>query len=282
MCHLHGMLWGRVGIPASFELMIHVERLTKSFSDLRRGSVSAVEQVSFDVQPGEIFGLLGPNGAGKTTCLRILSTVLRPTAGRATIAGYDVATHPAEVRARIGFMSGNTGIYDRMTAWELVEYYGRLYGMPEDKLQKRLDEVFTTLQMQDFKDKLGAKMSTGMRQKVSIARTIIHDPPVMIFDEPTAGLDVLVARALLKTIASLKVLGKCIIFSTHIMREVEKLCDRVAIIHKGRILASGSVGELERRYGQSDMEELFFELISKYEHDASCVSGRHDGAVPAC
>ena len=262
--------------------MIHVERLTKSFSDLRRGSVSAVEQVSFDVQPGEIFGLLGPNGAGKTTCLRILSTVLRPTAGRATIAGYDVATHPAEVRARIGFMSGNTGIYDRMSAWELVEYYGRLYGMPEDKLQKRLDEVFTTLQMQDFKDKLGAKMSTGMRQKVSIARTIIHDPPVMIFDEPTAGLDVLVARALLKTIASLKVLGKCIIFSTHIMREVEKLCDRVAIIHKGRILASGSVGELERRYGQSDMEELFFELISKYEHDASCVSGRHDGAVPAC
>jgi sodium transport system ATP-binding protein len=253
--------------------MIHDERLTKSFNDLRRGSVSAVDQVSFDVQPGEIFGLLGPNGAGKTTCLRILSTVLRPTGGQATIAGYDVATHPAEVRACIGFMSGNTGIYDRMTAWELVEYYGRLYGMPEDKLQMRLDEVFTTLQMQDFRDTLGAKMSTGMRQKVSIARTIIHDPPVMIFDEPTAGLDVLVARALLKTIASLKELGKCIIFSTHIMREVEKLCDRVAIIHKGRILASGSVGELERRYGQSDMEELFFELISNY--DAS-------GAVAAC
>lgn len=271
--------------------MIHVERLTKSFNDLRRGSVSAVDQVSFDVQPGEIFGLLGPNGAGKTTCLRILSTVLRPTAGRATIAGYDVATHPAEVRARIGFMSGNTGIYDRMTAWELVEYYGRLYGMPEERLQKRLDEVFSTLQMQDFRDALGAKMSTGMRQKVSIARTIIHDPPVMIFDEPTAGLDVLVARALLKTIASLKALGKCIIFSTHIMREVEKLCDRVAIIHKGRILASGSVAELERRYEQSDMEELFFELISNYEHDEtgasgrhgeSGASGRHDGAVPAC
>ena len=256
--------------------MIHVERLTKSFNDLRRGSVSAVDQVSFDVQPGEIFGLLGPNGAGKTTCLRILSTVLRPTGGRATIAGYDVATHPAEVRARIGFMSGNTGIYDRMTAWELVEYYGRLYGMPEERLQQRLDEVFTTLQMQDFRDALGAKMSTGMKQKVSIARTIIHDPPVMIFDEPTSGLDVLVARALLKTIASLKALGKCIIFSTHIMREVEKLCDRVAIIHKGRILASGSVAELEQRYGQSDLEELFFELISKHEHDEFSVSARHD------
>jgi sodium transport system ATP-binding protein len=247
--------------------MIHVERLTKSFSDLRRGTVSALDHVSFDVHPGEIFGLLGPNGAGKTTCLRILSTVLRPTDGLAMIAGYDVATHPAEVRSSIGFMSGNTGLYDRMTAWELVEYYGRLYGMPEEKLQRRLEELFATLKMHDFRDTLGAKMSTGMRQKVSIARSIIHDPPVMIFDEPTAGLDVLVARALLKTIASLKDQGKCIIFSTHIMREVEKLCDRVGIIHKGRILAEGSVAELQERYRQSDMEELFFDLISKYENE---------------
>jgi len=246
--------------------MIHVERLTKSFCDLR-GKVSALDHVSFDVEPGEIFGLLGPNGAGKTTCLRILSTVLRPTDGRATIAGYDVVTHPAEVRSCIGFMSGNTGVYDRMTAWELVEYYGRLYGMSEERLRARLDELFTTLQMHDFRDTLGAKMSTGMRQKVSIARTIIHDPPVMIFDEPTSGLDVLVARALLKTIASLKDQGKCIIFSTHIMREVEKLCDRVAIIHKGRILAEGSVAELELRYAQHDMEELFFDLISKHERE---------------
>ena len=163
-------------------------------------------------------------------------------------------------------MSGNTGIYDRMTAWELVEYYGRLYGMPEERLQPRLDELFTTLQMQDFRDMLGSKMSTGMKQKVSIARTIIHDPPVLIFDEPTSGLDVLVARALLKTIASLKDQGKCIIFSTHIMREVEKLCDRVAIIHKGRILAEGSVRRTSASAtGSTDMEELFFDLISKHE-----------------
>ena len=249
--------------------MIHVEGLTKSFSDLRRGSVCALDHVSFDVHPGEIFGLLGPNGAGKTTCLRILSTVLRPTDGRATIAGYDVAEHPAEVRSCIGFMSGNTGVYDRMTAWELVEYYGRLYGMEEERLKRRLEELFTTLQMHDFRDTLGSKMSTGMRQKVSIARTIIHDPPVMIFDEPTAGLDVLVARALLKTIASLKDQGKCIIFSTHIMREVEKLCNRVAIIHKARILAEGSVKDLEERFGQPDMEELFFDLISKCESEAA-------------
>lgn len=253
--------------------MIHVERLTKSFEDLRRGTVAAVDRVSFDVAPGEIFGLLGPNGAGKTTCLRILSTVLRPTSGLATIAGHNVATHPAAVRRSIGFMSGNTGVYDRMTAWELVEYYGRLYGMTEERLQPRLKELFDTLQMHDFRDTLGAKMSTGMRQKVSIARTIIHDPPVMIFDEPTSGLDVLVARALLKQIADLKDQGKCIIFSTHIMHEVEKLCDRVGIIHKGKILAEGTVPELRERYHQYDMEELFFDLISKYEHEP---------AVPAC
>jgi sodium transport system ATP-binding protein len=245
--------------------MIHVEKLTKRFRDLRRGSVSALEEVSFDVQPGEIFGLLGPNGAGKTTCLRILSTVLKPTSGTAVVAGYDVVTHPAEVRARIGFMSGNTGIYDRMTAWELVEYFGRLYGMEESVLKRRLAAIFSTLQMNDFRDVLGSKMSTGMKQKVSIARTIIHDPPVLIFDEPTTGLDVLVARAVLTAIGSLRDEGKCIIYSTHIMREVEKLCDRTAIIHKGQILASGTPAELQAQFGESEFEEVFFGLISRAE-----------------
>jgi len=252
--------------------MIHVERLTKSFFDLKRGTINALDHVGFDVRPGEIFGMLGPNGAGKTTCLRILSTVLRPTSGIATIDGYSVSTSPAEVRSRIGFMSGNTGVYDRMTAWELVEYYGRLYGLPEDRLQARLEELFTTLKMRDIRDVLGSKMSTGMKQKVSIARTIIHDPPVIIFDEPTSGLDVLVARAVLETIASLKDQGKCIVLSTHIMREVEKLCDRVAIIHRGRILAHGTVRELQERYGQSDVEELFFELISTHEYETAVQS----------
>jgi sodium transport system ATP-binding protein len=191
--------------------------------------------------------------------------VLRPTGGEAIVAGYDVTKQPEKVRAHIGFMSCNTGIYDRMTAWEMVEYFGRLYGMEETFLQERLESIFTTLQMLEIRDVLGSKMSTGMKQKVSIARTIIHDPPVMIFDEPTSGLDVLVARAVLKTIATLKDQGKCIIFSTHIMREVEKLCDRIAIIHRGQILAIGSRAELEKRYGEPDMEELFFDLISQSE-----------------
>jgi sodium transport system ATP-binding protein len=210
-----------------------------------------------------VFGLLGPNGAGKTTCLRILSTVLKPTGGRATVAGFDVATQPEQVRAHIGFMSSNTGIYDRMTAWELVEYYGRLYGMDEDLLQQRLESIFATLQMNEIRDVLGSKMSTGMKQKVSIARTIVHDPPVLIFDEPTSGLDVLVARAVLNTIAKLKDEGKCIIFSTHIMREVEKLCDRLGVIHRGRILALGTLEELAETHHQPDVEELFFDLIMK-------------------
>ncbi|MFK7779258.1 MAG: ATP-binding cassette domain-containing protein [Gimesia sp.] len=245
--------------------MIHVEQLSKSFDDLRRGSILALDSVSFDVGAGEVFGLLGPNGAGKTTCLRLLSTVLQPTGGSATVAGYDVLKQPQEVRTHIGFMSCNTGIYDRMTAWEMVEYFGRLYDIEENELQERLDRIFTTLQMQDIKDLLGAKMSTGMKQKVSIARTIIHDPPVLIFDEPTTGLDVLVARAVLKTIESLREEGKCIIFSTHIMREVEKLCDRVAVIYKGKILAMGTLPELEEQYHESDTEELFFKLIQEHE-----------------
>ncbi len=252
--------------------MIHVENLTKSFADLYQGGIRALDGISFDVHPGEIFGLLGPNGAGKTTCLRILSTVLRPTSGTATVAGYDVSTHAADVRMKIGFMSGNTGIYDRMTAWEMVEYFGRLYGIEEELLEKRMNEIFTMLQMHGIKDLLGSKMSTGMKQKVSIARTIIHDPPVLIFDEPTAGLDVLVARAVLKAIESLRDQGKCIIFSTHIMREVEKLCDRIAIIYKGQILASGTVLELEAEHREPDMEELFFDLISRHEERSTATT----------
>ncbi|HWY85250.1 MAG TPA: ATP-binding cassette domain-containing protein [Gemmataceae bacterium] len=241
--------------------MIHVENLTKSFRDLRRGQVLAVDHISFRARAGEVFGLLGPNGAGKTTTMRILCTVLKPTGGIATLAGHDVFTQPGLVRQNIGFLSANTAIYDRMSAWELVEFFGRLYGMEGDHLAARMDEVFTSLQMNDFRDVLGAKMSTGMRQKVSIARAIVHDPPVLIFDEPTAGLDVLVARNVLNTIRRLRELGKCILYSTHILREVEKLCDRVAIVAKGKILACGTLDELRAEHGQQDLEELFFQLV---------------------
>ena len=242
--------------------MIHVENLTKSFRDLRRGQVLAVDHISFNAKAGEVFGLLGPNGAGKTTTMRILCTVLKPTGGVARLAGFDVVAQPTQVRQHIGFLSASTAIYDRMSAWEMVEYFGKLYGMTDDLLRQRMEVLFAELQMNDFRDVLGAKMSTGMRQKVSIARAIVHDPPVLIFDEPTLGLDVLVARAVLDNIKRLRDQGKCILYSTHIMREVEKLCDRVAIVSKGKIQTCGTLPELRERHGQDDLEELFFQLVS--------------------
>jgi sodium transport system ATP-binding protein len=245
--------------------VIHVQDLGKSFLDFQRGWVPAIREISFDCHPGEIFGLLGPNGAGKTTTLRILSTVLRPTSGRAVVAGHDVVEEPQAVRSNIGYMSASTGIYDRMTAWELVEYFGRLYRLKPDSLRQRMEIIFDWLKMNDFRDVLGSKMSTGMKQKVSIARTIVHDPPVLIFDEPTSGLDVLVQRAVLQKILELRDMGKTILFSTHSMHEVEKLCARVAIIHRGQVQAEGSPRELLEQFDQPSLEELFFALVEKVD-----------------
>jgi sodium transport system ATP-binding protein len=248
--------------------MIHVRQLSKHYADLRRGRIVALDRVSFDAVPGEIFGLLGPNGAGKTTALRILSTVLRPTSGTVTVNGFDVVAQSSDVRRQIGFVSANTAMYDRMTAWEMVEYFGRLYGVGDEVLRPRMEAIFARLKMNDFRDLLGAKMSTGMKQKVSIARSLVHDPPIVIFDEATSGLDVLVARAVLGIVSRLRDEGKCIVFSTHIMREAERLCDRIAIVHHGRILAAGTLNELKERHGEPDLEELFFQLISTREDAA--------------
>jgi len=243
--------------------MIEVEGLTKQFRAADGTLKNAVEDLSFIVNPGEVFGLLGPNGAGKTTTLRMLCTVLKPSAGFATIAGYDVVRSPGQVRRSIGFVSANTGVYDRMTAREMVAYYGRLYGLADRPLDDRIDMLFDTFRMNDFRDVLGSRLSTGMKQKVSIARALIHDPPVLIFDEPTAGLDILVQRAVLKNIMELRAAGKTILFSTHIMREVEKLCDRVAIMADGRLAAMGTLPELREQFGQDDVEELFFSLVER-------------------
>jgi len=249
--------------------MIHVRQLTKSYQELYSGEFTALDRVSFDVMPGQIYGLLGPNGAGKTTALRILSTVLKPTNGTATINGYEVQVAPEQVRHQIGFVSTNTAIYDRMTAWEMVHYFGLLYGMDPDQLQMRMESLFERFQMNEIRNMLGSKMSTGMKQKVSIARAIIHDPPVLIFDEATSGLDILVARQVLSTVEMLRDHGKCIVFSSHNMTEVQRLCDRIAIMNRGQILAEGSIEELVEQYDQFDLEELFYQMIanSELEHD---------------
>jgi sodium transport system ATP-binding protein len=255
-------------VSAGARFVIYVQGLCKRFLDYQRGWVSAITGISFECQPGAIFGLLGPNGAGKTTTLRILSTVLKPTSGCAVVAGHDVLADPEAVRKSIGYMSATTGIYDRMTAWELVEYFGRLYRLPPEHLRERMESIFGWLKMNDFRSVLGSKMSTGMKQKVSIARTIVHDPPVLIFDEPTSGLDVLVARAVLQNILELRDRGKTIVFSTHSMHEVEKLCSRVAIIYKGRVQADGTPHELLEQFDQPDLEELFFHLVERAEPSA--------------
>jgi sodium transport system ATP-binding protein len=243
--------------------VIVVEKLEKTYPDLQRGAVWAVRGISFVASPGQVFGLLGPNGAGKTTVLRMLSTMLKPTGGTATVAGFDVETHAEEVRRQIGFVSANTASYDRMSAFEMVEFFGQLHGLSRDELAERSEVVFEQLQMNDFRDITCGKMSTGMKQKVSIARAIIHDPPVLIFDEATVGLDVLVGRSLQNTVLQFKDQGKCIIYSTHHMNEAERVCDRVAIMYHGDILAEGSQRELCETHGQHSLEELFFALIDR-------------------
>jgi sodium transport system ATP-binding protein len=247
--------------------MISVQGLGKSFDDSRRGTVWAVRDVSFECRPGEIFGLLGLNGAGKTTTMRVLSTVLEPSEGRAIVAGFDVALDAPAVRRSIGFLSGNTGLYDRMTAWEHVEYFGRLHGLRGDHLNQRMEAVFSSLSANGFRDVLAARMSTGMKQKVSIARAMVHDPAVLIFDEPTSGLDAIVTRAVLDEVRRLRDAGKCLIYSTHIMSEIEKLCDRVGVIHRGRMLACDRLDTLRERFGVRELDEVFFRLIDEADRD---------------
>ena len=229
------------------------------------GEFRALNGISFDALPGQIYGLLGPNGAGKTTALRILSTVLQPTSGTAMLNGFDVDNNPEQVRRHIGFVSTNTAIYDRMTGWELVEYFGSLHGIEPEELHRRMNDIFDRFKMNNLRNVLGSKMSTGMKQKVSIARALIHDPPILIFDEATSGLDVLVQREVLNTVDELRNTGKCVVFSTHIMREVEKLCDRIAIMHRGNILDEGTLDELKSRHQEDDLEEIFFSLISRHD-----------------
>jgi sodium transport system ATP-binding protein len=243
--------------------MIEAQHLLKRFRDKKRGAVSAVNGVSFSCRPGEIYGLLGANGAGKTTTLRILATILTPSEGTAIVAGYDVIKDPQMVRSRVGFLSTATALYGRLSAQEMVEYFGRLHGLDEPTLRRRIDELFARLEMNDYRDRRCDKLSTGMKQKVSIARTLVHDPPVMIFDEPTVGLDVMAARTISGFIRECRDAGKTVVFSTHVMSEVEKLCDHIGIIHGGQLLAEGTLTELRARYGIQDLEDLFVKVIEQ-------------------
>ncbi|MGV3618308.1 MAG: ABC transporter ATP-binding protein [Fimbriimonas sp.] len=241
--------------------MVRVHELQKHFRDPKQGVKKAVDGVSFEAHPGRIFGLLGVNGAGKTTTLRVLSTVLKPTSGTAEVAGYDVMRDPAKVRASIGFMSTSTALYGRLTAREVIAYFGGLYGLEGARLKERLDYVTEKLKLHEFADRLCDKLSTGQKQRVNIARTILHDPPVLFFDEPTAGLDVVMSQTVMEFIEEARDIGKAVIFSTHIMSEVERLCDDVVVIHDGVVRGQGTVAELKAQTGAASLERAFLDLV---------------------
>ncbi len=242
--------------------MIETRGLVKIFKDKKRGEFRAVDNVSFVCRPGQIYGLLGANGAGKTTTLRMLATILEPSDGTAIVCGHDVIEAPEKVRANVGFLSTATALYPRLSSQEMVEYFGRLNGLDEATLRKRIDEIFTRLDMNSFRDRRCDKLSTGMKQKTSIARTLIHDPQVMIFDEPTLGLDIMTARTIIEFIRECRQRGKTVIFSTHVMSEVEKLCDTIGIIQSGKLLAEGSLTDLRARYNENDLEEIFVKVVA--------------------
>ncbi|NLI14989.1 MAG: ATP-binding cassette domain-containing protein [candidate division Zixibacteria bacterium] len=241
--------------------MITVKNLTKVFEDKKRGRIVAVDNISFEVNRGEIFGLLGLNGAGKTTTLRLLATILKPTSGTASLDGLDVVKSPEKAKAKLGFLTGATGLYARLQAREMIRYFGLLYGMSEADADKRTDELIAIFNLKDFAAVKCDKLSSGNKQKVSIARTMVHDPEVIILDEPTVGLDVITSRAVVNFVNDEKKRGKAIIFSTHVMHEAEKLCDRIGIIHYGKIIAVGTPDELKTITRCNDMDDVFVKLV---------------------
>jgi sodium transport system ATP-binding protein len=250
-------------VTSGSQVLVSATSLTKTFSDRKRGEIRAVDNVTFEAHAGEIFGLLGVNGAGKTTTLRLLATMLKPSAGEASVCGHSIAKEPESVRRRIGFLSTATSLYGRLSAAEMVTYFGRLNGMSREAIDRRIMELFGLFDMNEFRDRRCDKLSSGMKQKVSIVRTVLHDPEVMIFDEPTAGLDVLTSRTIVDFVKDCRTRGKCVLFSTHIMEEVEKLCDRVAVIHDGKLLACEPVDSLKARTPSGRVEDAFVSLVGE-------------------
>ncbi len=241
--------------------MIQVSGLSKKFSDPKRGTRLAVDNVSFEVQAGEVFGLLGPNGAGKTTTLRMLATLLKPSSGTATLNGLDIARQPEKVREQIGFLSGDMGLYGRLTPLEILDFFGRLNGMDATRRASRIQFLITRLDMQSFAGVRTDKLSTGMKQKTAIARTMLNDPPVLILDEPTSGLDVPTARTIETTIVEAKTAGKSVLYSTHVMEEAEYLCDRIGVISDGKLKMTGTMEELRAATGKQRLREIFLDLL---------------------
>lgn len=241
-------------------LLIDVRNLNKHF-----GKVKAVDDLSFSVAAGEVYGLLGPNGAGKTTTLRILATLLKPDSGTAAIAGHDVRKDAETVRANIGVVNGGMGLYDRLTGREILYYFGRLYSMNEEQIEQRITELDGLLGLRDTLTRRAGGFSTGMTQKIVVARAVLHDPPVIFFDEATSGLDVVARRAVVDFVRDYPGKGRAVVYSTHVMSEVEELCDRASIIYRGRKIAEDTVANLVAQGEGRGIEEAFFRLVGRSE-----------------
>jgi sodium transport system ATP-binding protein len=237
----------------------------------RYDSAFAVRELTFQVAAGEIFGLIGPNGAGKTTSLRMLAGLMTPTSGTALVCGTDVVRHADTVRGHIGFHTGSTGLYERLTVFELLMFFGRLHKLGVAKVEHRIVTLAADLGLEPLLQRRCGKLSTGERQRVSLARALIHDPPVLILDEPTSGLDVLASQFVVRFIRAAKDEGKAIIFSTHYMTEAELLCDRIGLIHRGELIIEGTPKRIKQSYGVDTLEQVFLQLAetSHAGHEAA-------------
>ena len=242
--------------------VLKVESLSKSFKQ-----VKAVDNISFSIESGDVFAFLGPNGAGKTTTLRIIATILKATEGQIKVCGIDLNESPREARARMGFLTGTTGLYERLTPNEVIRYFGTLDGLDRNTIENRKEKLFNLLDMHDFANKRIGKLSTGMKQKVSICRTMIHDPDVVVFDEPTSGLDVITARNIIELIRDCKEHNKTVIFSSHIMSEVDLLCDDLAIIHNGKILFNDTMENFRKQMHTSNLTEEFIHIVHQADKE---------------
>ena len=241
--------------------------LTKRYAHPVEGEVRALNGLDLECRYGEIFGLLGPNGAGKSTTLRILSTTLRPTSGTALVDDIDVTADPDEVRRRIGFLSATTGLYPRLDARETLRFFGTLHGLSGAPLEERIEELVETFSMNAFATQRCEQLSSGQKQRVNIARAVLHDPDVLILDEPTTGLDILGTSEMIDFIQSRRDGRRCVLFSTHVLSEAERLCDRIGIIYGGDLLGVGTLDELRERTGQHWLEDVFRTMVTEAGHE---------------
>jgi sodium transport system ATP-binding protein len=235
---------------------VKIERLEKAL-----GKNKVLRGISLEANSGEIFGLLGPNGAGKTTTLRIICTLLAPDAGSVEVLGFDTRAAPEEVRRRVGVVTADIGVYARLSARENIRYFAELSGVLDGELDRRVDAVLTRLDMASFANQRAESLSSGQKQKVAIARAIVHDPEVLMFDEPTSNLDVLASREIRGFMVESRGRGKCVIFSTHVLHDAERLCDRITILHEGSVVATGLTADV--RGAHRDLEDAFLELVDK-------------------